>query len=167
MQFSSAKINKQMQAHTLAHTRQASVANENARARIQFVEKKMVLDEWPRGRIACCWVRLWFSLLPVYLRFSQLALLALAPPHFRPFSADFSIRGSGGSGPEGNASEQTKQILRAGRGVLGKRRRLAQWSRFRSRFRLCGKAEKQKSRKAEKQRECLGLDQKLAQPEVD
>lgn len=33
--------------HTLTNT-QTSVANENARARIQFVEKKMVLDEWLR-----------------------------------------------------------------------------------------------------------------------
>jgi len=42
MQFSCAKINKQI--HT--NTPTPSVPNENARARIQFVEKKMVLDEW-------------------------------------------------------------------------------------------------------------------------
>lgn len=71
--------------HTHSHTHARRVWQMKMRAReFNLWKRKWCWTSGRGGRIACCWVRLWFSLLPVYLRFSQLALLALAPPAFPP-----------------------------------------------------------------------------------
>lgn len=91
------------------------MANENARARIQFAEKKMVcLVEKGWGIWRVVGLRLWFSRLPVYLRFFPPTKPHPPAPAPATAPAPAPLVAANFPEPEGSASEQTKltrQIL--------------------------------------------------------